>query len=91
MLDTSFQIWGGVGYLLNKVCFSRAERSESIKERRAWLVRSWIVYLSGLPAWIIVFISERNWIAAGVESGGVPAMVGGLIIAPCGQGIIPSN
>ena len=50
------------------------------------LVRSWIVYLAGLPAWVIVFISERNWIAAGVESGGTPAMVGGLIIALRGHG-----
>ena len=81
MIDTSFQVWGGLGYLLNKVCFSQAERSESVKERRAWLVRSWIVYLTGLPAWVIVFISEHNWLAAGVESGGAPAMMVGLIIA----------
>ena len=86
MFDMPLQIWGGLGYLLNKVFFSQAERSKRIKERRSWLVRSWIVYLAGMPAWVIVFISERNWIAAGVESGGTPAMVGGLIIALRGHG-----
>ena len=87
MFDTSLQIWGGLGYLLNKVCFSQAERKKS--NRRIWLIRSWIVYLAGLPAWVMVFISERNWIAAGVESGGAPAMLIGLTIAWRGQGTAP--
>ena len=89
MIEISLQAWGGLFYLLNKVCFSQAERSKRIKVRRFWLIRSWIVYLSGLPAWVIVFISERNWIAAGVESGGAPAMIGGLIIALRGHGTAP--
>ena len=89
MLDTSFQVWGGLFYLLNKVFFSQAERSKRLKVRRFWLIRSWIVYIAGLPAWVIVFISERNWIAAGVESGGAPAMIGGLIIALRGHGTAP--
>ena len=89
MFDTLLQVWGGLGYLLNKVCFSQAERSRKRRDRRIWLIRSWIVYLAGLPAWVSVFISERNWIAAGVESGGAPAMVGGLIIASRGHGTAP--
>ncbi len=89
MLSLSLQIWGGLFYLLNKICFSQAERSPIKESRNAWRVRSWIVYLAGLPAWVTVFIIEHNWIAAGVESGGAPAMVVGLIIALRGNGTEP--
>ena len=76
--------------MFDKVCFSQAERSRKRKNRRIWLIRSWIVYLAGLPAWVIVFISDCNWIAAGVESGGEPAMLGGLIIALRDHGTAPN-
>lgn len=89
MLETALQIWGGLFYLLNKISFSQAERSNAISCRRQWRIRSWIVYLAGLPAWVIVFISEHNWIAASVESGGAPAMIMGLIIAWRGHGTEP--
>jgi hypothetical protein len=89
MIDISLQIWGGIFYLLNKVFFSQAERSKTIYDRKIWRIRSWIIYLAGLPAWVVVFISEHNWIAAGVESGGAPAMLVGLIIAWKGQGAEP--
>ena len=89
MIDISLQIWGGLFYLLNKVFFSQAERSKTINGRKIWRIRSWIVYLAGLPAWVVVFISEHNWIAAGVESGGAPAMLVGLIIALRGHGAEP--
>ena len=89
MVDLPLQIWGGVFYLLNKIFFSRAERSKNERLRRVWRIRSWIVYLTGLPAWVVVFISEHNWIAAGVESGGAPAMTIGLIIAWRGHGNEP--
>ena len=89
MIEVSLQIWGGLFYLLNKVFFSQAERSEANSGRKLWRIRSWIVYLTGLPAWVVVFISEHNWIAAGVESGGAPAMVVGLLIAWRGQGREP--
>jgi hypothetical protein len=81
MFELSLQIWGGLFYLLNKIFFSQAERSKTTMRRRVWRIRSWIVYLAGLPAWIIVFTSEHNWIAAGVESGGAPAIIVGLIIS----------
>ena len=42
---------------------------------------SWIVYLIGVPAWLIIFILERNWMIAAVEVGGIPTMILGLIIA----------
>ncbi len=89
MFDLPLQIWGGIFYLLNKICFSRAERSDTEKSRRTWRIRSWIVYLIGLPAWIIVFTCKDNWIAAGVETGGAPAMIIGLIIAHSGHGKEP--
>jgi hypothetical protein len=50
-----------------------------------------MVYLTGLPAWVVVLISEHNWIAAGVESGGAPAMIVGLIIALRGHGARPKG
>jgi hypothetical protein len=76
-------------YLPLQICFSRAERSENKKNRQQWRIKAWIVYLVGLPAWIIVFFSEHNWIAAGVETGGAPAMIMGLIIAQSGHGKEP--
>ncbi|MCP5003829.1 MAG: hypothetical protein GY941_07740 [Planctomycetes bacterium] len=89
MFDLLLQIWGGIFYLLNKIFFSRAERSNSEQLKRSWRIRSWLVYLAGLPAWVIVFTSEHNWIAASVESGGAPAMLVGLIIAWKGHGKEP--
>ena len=75
------QIWGGLFYLFNKIFFSFAERSKSEEKRRTWRIASWSVYLIGLPAWFIIFIFERNWIAAALEAGGIPAMFLGLILA----------
>ena len=89
MIDISLQIWGGLFYLLNKVFFSQAERSKTINVRKIWRIRSWIVYLAGIPAWVVVFISKHNWIAAGVESGGAPAMLVGIMIAWRGHGTEP--
>ena len=89
MDDVMLQIWGGLCYLLNKICFSRAERSRTGAGRKQWRVRSWGVYLAGLPAWVAVFLSKHDWIAAGVESGGAPAMLAGLLIALRGRGAEP--
>ncbi|QGY40812.1 hypothetical protein GM415_11980 [Pseudodesulfovibrio cashew] len=88
-MELLLQIWGGACYLLNKVCFSRAERSLTHEQNRTWRIWSWCVYLAGLPAWVIVLVSEHNWIAATVESGGAPAMTIGLVIALRGHGREP--
>ncbi|MAF81114.1 hypothetical protein CL628_03835 [bacterium] len=88
MLHISLQVWAGVFYLLNKIFLSRKERTEGVVKRR-WHIAAWIAYPIGLPAWVIIFISERNWIAAAVESGGAPAMLMGLIIAIRGKGKEP--
>lgn len=88
-MDTILQIWGGACYLLNKICFSGAERSATRGGNRQWRLWSWTVYLAGLPAWVTVFSMEHNWIAAFVEAGGAPAMLIGLIIALRGHGHEP--
>ena len=82
----ALQIWGGMFYLLNKVFFSRSERSSNKFKKKNWRIRAWIVYLLGLPAWVTIFVLERNWIAAAIEAGGAPAMIIGLSIAIRGQG-----
>ncbi|QJB56836.1 hypothetical protein [Pseudodesulfovibrio sp. zrk46] len=89
MADTLLQIWGGLFYLLNKICFSKVERASGTAKQNGWRVRSWIVYLTGLPAWVFIFVSERDWIAAAIESGGAPAMISGLILAARGDGTEP--
>ena len=83
------QVWGGAAYLAHKICLSRAERSADETANRRWRLRSWTVYLAGLPAWVVVFLAERNWIAATVEAGGGPAMAVGLVIALRGHGSEP--
>lgn len=85
MLNFILQIWGGLFYLLNKLYFSKAERSVTLRHQQKWRVWAWIAYLIGLPPWILIFISERNWIAAAVESSGAPAMLIGLSAAWHGQ------
>ena len=85
MLNILLQIWGGMFYLLNKLFFSKAERAVNQRHQMKWRLRAWTSYLIGLPPWVIIFISERNWIAAAVESSGVPAMLIGLSAARRGQ------
>jgi hypothetical protein len=81
MIDFLLQLWGGTFYLLNKLYFSKAERSVSIRYQCKYRMQAWSSYLIGLPPWVFIFISERNWIAAAVESSGVPAMFIGLTAA----------
>ena len=75
------QLWGGACYLLNKAFFSLTERTADGRAKRKWRLWAWAVYLAGVPPWVFIFISERNWIAAAVESSGVPAMLMGLTLA----------
>ena len=70
-------MWGGLAYLLAKVFLVCAEG----KENSIWRVRGWIVFLLGIPAWVIVLGKESAWIAAGVEAGGAPSMLLGIAIA----------
>ncbi len=77
ILDIFLQLWGGVCYLLNKIFLSLAEgRSD-----RKFKVLGWSVYLVGVPAWVVILVLKHNWIAAAIETGGVPAMLLGLVTA----------
>ena len=84
MFKTILQIWAGLFYLFNKIFFSLAERSRDEKKERRNRIISWAVYLTGLPAWLCLFVLERNWILFGVESSGAPAMALGLYLAAKG-------
>ena len=78
------QLIAGGFYLLNKVFLSlaeRARRSGNEDNARSWRIASWVVYLIGLPPWVILFGIWHNWIAMSVEASAAPAMVVGLISA----------
>ncbi len=87
MLSSIMQAWGGIFYLLNKIFFCIAEHNP--RNKRIWKICSWMVYIIGLPAWVVIFIWEHNWIAAALEAGGAPSMILGLIIALSGKGKEP--
>lgn len=83
-MDEVLQGIAAVFYLLQKIFLSLAERARYRKAdtiAQHWRVVSWIVYLIGLPAWVIIFVFWHNWIAAFVEASGLPAMLLGLVIA----------
>ncbi len=75
---------GGGFYLLNKIFLSFSEHARNrgyAAAARRWRIASWAVYLCGLPPWVIIFVSWRDWIAASVEASGAPAMLLGLVTA----------
>ena len=76
-MNIILQLWGGLFYLANKVCFSLAVTQTPQKTRQLKLV-GWVVYILGVPPWIIIFFSENNWIAASIELGAIPSMFFGL-------------
>lgn len=81
-MSTLMQIIGGVFFLLNKIFFSVGERQRyEGASYQKWRILAWISYIIGLGPWVVIFIWERNWIAASVETSGLPSMVLGLIIA----------
>ena len=79
-MDLLLQIWGGLCYLVNKICFAIAEGQEERRKRQLKII-GWIVYILGVPAWVIILLMKHNWIAASIEAGGLPAMVFGLLNA----------
>ena len=76
-MDIFLQSWGGGFYLLNKILFALAEGKKQ-KTKRQLKIAGWVVYLAGVPAWVIILISKHDWIAASIEAGGVPSMLFGL-------------
>lgn len=83
-MDILLQVWGGAGYLLNKIFLWFSEHARNGGKNanvRKWRIASWAVYLFSLPPWVIIFVMWRNWIAASVEASGAPAMLLGLVLA----------
>jgi hypothetical protein len=74
------QVWGGMLSLLNKIYFSRAERSEGDTKQR-WRAWAWAAEIVASPAWLAIFFLEKNWIAIGLEVGNAPSLIMGLIAA----------
>jgi hypothetical protein len=75
------QFIGGLFYLLNKIFLSFAERAELKRPNDTfWRALSWVVYLIGLPAWVMIFIWKDDTIAAALEASGAPGMVLGLML-----------
>ena len=70
------QLWGGVFYLLAKIFLSIAEGNKTTNGN--WRLLGWMVYLIGIPAWLIVLSLDQRWIALAVEAGGIPAMIIGI-------------
>lgn len=76
-MDLFLQIWAGSCYLLNKILFSISEaKSDGLK--RKLKMTGWLLYLFGVPAWVVILIGHDDWIAASIEAGGIPAMLLGL-------------
>lgn len=76
-MDFFLQVWAGGFYLLNKLFFALAEGQES-KIKRSFKLLGWLVYVIGVPAWVVILVSENDWIAASIEAGGIPSMLLGL-------------
>lgn len=76
-MDLFLQIWGGGFYLTNKILFALAEGKNPTIKRKLKLL-GWVIYILGVPAWVIILSLKSDWIAASIEFGGVPAMFFGL-------------
>ena len=79
-MDIFLQAWGGCFYLFNKVFFALAEGKPPGTKRNLRLA-GWMVYILGVPAWVIILVGKHDWIAASIEAGGVPSMLFGLFTA----------
>ncbi len=77
-MDLVLQFWGGLFYLTNKICFALAEGKEKNRKRQLKII-GWIIYILGVPAWVIILFLKHDWIAASIEAGGIPAMLFGLL------------
>lgn len=71
------QIWAAISYLMNRVLFALAE-NKSAPLKRKMKIGGWIIFILGVPAWVVILASKNDWIAASVEAGGLPSMFLGL-------------
>lgn len=77
MIDLLLQLWGGAFYLTNKILFALSEGKHGLAKKNL-KIKGWVIYILGVPAWVIILISHQDWIAASIEAGGIPAMLLGL-------------
>ncbi len=80
--------WGGLFYLFNKVFLWRMIRVLDSNKKK-WQISAWLIYLLGLPPWLVLFAFKSEWIVFCVELGGAPSMALGLIIGIRGKGKEP--
>jgi hypothetical protein len=76
-MEIFLQCWGGAGYFLAKVLLVRAE---FVENNRSLRLLGWFVYLLGVPAWVILLAGRQDWIAAAIETAGVPAIFLGIVM-----------
>jgi len=76
-MEMFLQFWGGATYLLSKILIVRAEFMENDRNLR---LIGWIMYLLGLPAWVILLAGKQNWIAAASETAGIPSILFGIVM-----------
>jgi hypothetical protein len=76
-MEMVLQAWGGGFYLVNKILFAMAEGRRG-REAKSFKLFGWMVYITGVPAWVIILVMHHDWIAASIEAGGLPAMVFGF-------------
>lgn len=79
-MGTVLQIWGVLIALLGKLLLSLAEGRGTDMESKLRF-SGWLSYLISQPAWIIIYLSNRNYIATGIEIGIIPSMIIGLVTA----------
>lgn len=93
-MSTELRFWmqlgGGAFYLLNKVFFSFKERTIGELSRR-WRIWAWVVYIIGLPFWLVILSHEKNWMVTFVEAGGLPSMLLGLFLAYRKEDVEPAE
>ena len=81
------QVWGGGFYLLSKLFLALGEGRQRTSSTKTW---GWVFYLTGLPAWIVILVLEKNWITAAIELGSAPSMMLGLTLALSKTGEAPA-
>jgi len=75
-MDIFLQLWGGIFYLLAKIFLAISEN----KNRKNFRIHGWIVYIIGVPAWVIILFLNKNWIVMSIEAGSIPSMIFGIIM-----------
>jgi hypothetical protein len=74
-MNIIIQLWGGIFYITAKILLSYSEGKMNYKFR----LYGWIIFIIGLPAHIMIFILNGNWIALAAEASGGLSIILGII------------